>query len=54
VKTSYQTPFGYIRSDWEKTTSGESKYTISVPKGTTALFSVISQVADAQAKKKGK
>lgn len=38
VKTAYKTPFGYIRSDWEKTTSGETKYTVSVPKGTTALF----------------
>ncbi len=38
VKTSYKTPFGYIRSDWEKTASGGTKYTITVPKGTKALF----------------
>ncbi len=40
VKTSYKTPFGYIRSDWEKTTAGKTKYTISVPKGTTAMFKI--------------
>ena len=40
VKTSYQTPFGYIRSNWEKTSSGETKYTISVPKGTIAMLRI--------------
>lgn len=40
VKTSYKTPMGYIKSNWEKTASGETKYSISVPKGTTAMFKI--------------
>lgn len=40
VKTSYKTPLGYIRSNWEKTTSGVTNYQITVPPGTTALFKV--------------
>ncbi len=38
VKTSYKSPYGFIKSEWEKKPSGEMKYTVSVPKGTTALF----------------
>ncbi|MDP4268558.1 MAG: family 78 glycoside hydrolase catalytic domain [Bacteroidota bacterium] len=38
VKTSYKTPFGVIRSDWERKTTGEIVYNVSVPKGTIASF----------------
>lgn len=38
VKTSYQTPQGFIRSDWEKKASGEIVYRIAVPEGTRAVF----------------
>jgi len=38
VKISYKTPFGFIRSGWEKKASGEIVYKITIPKGTTAVF----------------
>jgi len=38
VKTSYKTPFGYAKSAWEKSASGEIKYQVTVPAGTTADF----------------
>lgn len=38
VKASYKTPFGYIKSAWQKKDSGEISYEITVPKGTTAVF----------------
>lgn len=38
VKTSYKTSFGTIRSDWERKTTGEIVYNVSVPKGTIASF----------------
>jgi len=38
VKSSYKTPFGYIKSDWEKTGTNEITYKLTVPKGTTAIF----------------
>ncbi|HBL76649.1 MAG: hypothetical protein A2W90_23935 [Bacteroidetes bacterium GWF2_42_66] len=41
VKTSYKTPFGYIKSAWEKSASGEINYEITVPEGTTAMFKTI-------------
>jgi alpha-L-rhamnosidase len=40
VKTSYKTPCGYVRSDWEKTPSNEMVYTITVPQGTVAVFEI--------------
>lgn len=39
AKCSYRSPFGTIRSNWIKTTHGV-KFEISVPKETTALFSI--------------
>lgn len=39
VKCSYNTPFGVIKSNWEKSATGV-KYEISVPKNTTALFKI--------------
>ncbi|WP_423128731.1 family 78 glycoside hydrolase catalytic domain [Gaoshiqia sp. Z1-71] len=38
VKTSYKTPFGDIKSNWERSDSGEITYLISIPAGTRALF----------------
>lgn len=38
VKTLYKTPSGYIKSAWQKNDSGEISYEITVPGGTTALF----------------
>jgi Glycogen debranching enzyme len=39
VKSSYQSPYGEIRSDWEKTNAG-LKMNVSVPANTTALVYV--------------
>lgn len=39
VKCSYQSPFGIIKSDWEKTNNGATFY-ISVPQNTVAAFLV--------------
>ncbi len=38
VKTSYKTPYGCILSDWEKKSSGEIVFKITVPRGSTAVF----------------
>ncbi len=47
VKSSYKTPFGTIRSDWERKATGEIVYSVSVPKGTTAFFQAeVSKNAD--------
>ncbi len=39
VKSSYQSPYGEIRSDWEKTSAGV-KMNVSVPANTTALIHI--------------
>ncbi len=39
VNCSYESPYGIIRSDWQKSKSG-IKHEITVPKGTTASFKV--------------
>lgn len=46
VKAAYKTPYGYIRSEWEKSTSGEIKYKITVPEGTTAEFKALAPVKE--------
>ena len=38
VKTLYKTPWGYIKSDWEKTGANEITYQVSVPEGSVASF----------------
>ncbi len=41
VNCSYQTPFGIIKSNWNKSKAG-IKYEITVPEGTSALFEIAS------------
>jgi len=39
VKCSYQSPFGLIKSDWEKSKKG-TQFKVTVPPGTTATFRI--------------
>ena len=43
VNCSYQSPFGIIKSNWEKTKSG-ARFKISVPKNTSAYFNIPSTI----------
>jgi alpha-L-rhamnosidase len=42
VNCTYESPYGLIRSDWKRTSSGV-QFDITVPKGTTAIFNVPSE-----------
>lgn len=38
AEADYESPYGKVRSRWEKTADGSYRYTISVPANTTAEF----------------
>lgn len=38
VKTSYRTPYGFVRLEWNRKSNGDVVYKLTVPKGAKAVF----------------